>query len=198
VGPAHSDGVTVEDGRRQLLGRLLPSALHELSNPLLALGGTTELLLEDAEPGTDMHRRLSLVQRTAAEISELVRLLQRLARERVEPARELDLDAFVRDTAEIAVRFGEIKGVGVDVRGASAGRLVAEPAVVRQLLLAVLLDAVDAADSERTVVVAVVDGALAISPGAGGGAAATTAAAALGARLDVDPAEGTRIRFALP
>ena len=70
----------VDDGRERdeharMLGRLLPGALHELANPLLALGGTVEFLLDEAQPGTKQHDRLALVHGTAGEIADLVRSL---------------------------------------------------------------------------------------------------------------------------
>jgi signal transduction histidine kinase len=46
------------------LGRLTRGALHEISNPLVALLGSAELALAEAQPGTKLHARLSLTHRT--------------------------------------------------------------------------------------------------------------------------------------
>ena len=48
------------------LGRLTRGALHELSNPLVALLGSAELALNDVEPGTKLHDRIALTHRTGA------------------------------------------------------------------------------------------------------------------------------------
>ena len=97
------------------LGRLLPGALHELGNPLVALGGTLELLLADAEAGSKDARRLEVAQRTSEEITGVVRTLQRLARERREPETDIDIGAVARDTADIARRFSLARGVAIEI-----------------------------------------------------------------------------------
>src|SRR3990167_3629709 len=61
------DGDLVEVGRLAALGRLTPGALHEIANPLVALLGTAELLLLDAERGTKRAERLGLGGNTASE-----------------------------------------------------------------------------------------------------------------------------------
>ena len=67
------------------LGRLTRGALHEISNPLVALLGSAELALGDAEPGTKLHSRISLTQRTGAEVAEIVRALQAFIRLQSQP-----------------------------------------------------------------------------------------------------------------
>jgi len=183
------DTVEVENARLEQLGRLLPAALHELSNPLVALVGTVELLLADTPPGPT-RTRLELVQRTADEVAALVRSLQRLTRERIEPETELDLGAFTRETADLAVRFSGVKGIGCEVRTDEAVTLVARPAVLRQALLGLLLDALQAADAN--VEVDVDSGGVRVSVGSGDGRPAALAAAALGARIERLP-NGVRL-----
>jgi len=182
-------GADLENARLELLGRLLPAALHELSNPLWALVGTVELLLADTPPGPT-RTRLELVQRTADEVAALVRSLQRLTRERIEPETELDLGAFTRETADLAVRFSGVKGIGCEVRTDEAVTLVARPAVLRQALLGLLLDALQAADAN--VEVDVDSGGVRVSAGSGDGRPAALAAAALGARIERLP-NGVRL-----
>ena len=49
------------------LGRLTRGVMHELSNPLVALLGSAELALADAEPGTKLHDRISLTHAVVKE-----------------------------------------------------------------------------------------------------------------------------------
>ena len=184
-------GADLEAARLELLGRLLPAALHELSNPLVALVGTVELLLAESEPGPT-RTRLELLSRTGDEITALVRSLQRLSREGLEPETELDLVAFTRETAELAMRFSGTKGIACEVRAATPVTLVARPAVLRQALVGLLLDALQG-DTDVEVTVAA-DG-LRISSGTGGGRATTLAAAALGARIEPLPNGGVRLEI---
>lgn len=185
----------LESGRLELLGRLLPPALHELANPLLALGGTVDLLLEDAEPGTRAQARLALVRDTAAELADVVRALQRLARERFEPARRIELEPFVRETASLAARFSGVKDVEVSVGGDGGGTVEVEPAVLRQALLALVLDAVQASSARSRVDVTVGPGSVRVPAAGGADRAAETAAAALGAGLRHLPGGGVELRL---
>jgi signal transduction histidine kinase len=45
---------------------------HAINNPLFAILGLVELELGDAEPGTDAHRRLTLIRESALEIKGVV------------------------------------------------------------------------------------------------------------------------------
>jgi signal transduction histidine kinase len=146
----------VDDGRERdehakMLGRLLPGALHELANPLLALGGTVEFLLDEAQPGTKQHDRLVLVQGTAGEIADLVRSLQSLVRERHEPERAIPLVAFAEETASLARRFGAARDVDLVVRSSGTASVAARPAALRAALLGPLIDALRAAQPGATV-----------------------------------------------
>lgn len=175
----------LEAGRLELLGRLLPGALHELANPLLALGGTIDLLLDDAAPGSKHRERLELVQRLSHELAGLVRILQQLARERLEPESELELVAFTAETAGLARRLANVRDVRLDERFAGGGvRVRARPGVLRQALLALLVDALQAAEPGGRVEVVVDGTTVRISAGAAEGRPAMTAAAALGATLE--------------
>ncbi len=155
---------TDRDERRRLetLGRLVPGAVHELANPLLALGGTVEFLLEDSDPGTKTHERLMLVQSTAAEVAEIVRTLQRLARERFEPETAVALGAFAEETAALARRFSGHSDVELVVRASGAAVVEARPAALRSAILAPLLDALGTAGPGGRVELVVEGGAVAL------------------------------------
>ena len=141
------------------LGRLLPGALHELGNPLVALGVTLELLLADAEAGSQDAGRLELAQRTSDEITDVVRTLQRLARERLEPETDIDLGVFVRDTADIARRFSLTRGVAIEIDVAGEPPPIrSQPARLRAALLTALLDALESAETGSRIDL-IVDGA---------------------------------------
>lgn len=141
------------------LGRLLPGALHELGNPLVALGGTLELLLADAEAGSKDARRLEVAQRTSEEITGVVRTLQRLARERREPETDIDIGAFARDTADIARRFSLARGVAIEIDVAREPPPIrSQPATLRAALLTAVLDALETAETGSRIDL-IVDGA---------------------------------------
>ena len=153
------------------LGRLTRGALHELANPLLALVGTAEFALGDAEPGTKLHGRLELVQRTGQEIAEIVRALQAFAREQSSPPTRLALG----DSAEAAValvrRVSAVPDVELAVRRESEPEVVAAPGAVAAALVELLLDGLAGAERGGTVELVVSrEGADAVAAVAGAGA----------------------------
>ena len=96
--------VTDETRALATLGRLTRGALHELSNPLVALLGSAELALGDAEPGTKLHDRIALTQRTGTEVVEIVRALQAFVRLQAEPPEELSVGAAAADAVALVTR----------------------------------------------------------------------------------------------
>ena len=93
------------------LGRLTRGALHELSNPLVALLGSAELALAEAEPGTKLHDRVALTQRTGAEVVEIVRALQGFVRLQSQPPAELSVGAAAADAVALVERVLPTHGV---------------------------------------------------------------------------------------
>ena len=129
----------------QTLGRLTRGALHEISNPLVALLGSAELALADAEPGTKLHARLSLTQSTGAEIVEIVRSLQAFVRLQAEPAASVSVGAAAADAVALVARVLPTHDVELSATGDAT--VVAPPGELRRRLVELLLDALD--DPER-------------------------------------------------
>ena len=124
------------------LGRLTRGALHELSNPLVALLGSAELALADAEPGTKLHDRISLTQRTGAEVVEIVRALQGFVRLQSQPPEELSVGAAAADAVALVERV--LPTHDVELRTSGDATTVAGPGEIRRQLVELLLDALDA------------------------------------------------------
>jgi signal transduction histidine kinase len=99
------------------LGRLTRGALHELSNPLVAMLGSAELALADAEPGTKLHDRLSLTHSTGSEIVEIVRTLQAFVRLQAEPAAPVSVGAAAADAVALVQRVLPTHDVELSVSG---------------------------------------------------------------------------------
>lgn len=138
---------TAQTARLATLGRLTRGTLHELGNPLVALIGTAELALAGAKPGSQLRERLDLIDRTANEIADVVRALQRVARvgaaddlERVELATEA--------AAALALVQRLSPGRSRELEGTyPAGAVVVEtrPGALLVALVALLLDALESA-----------------------------------------------------
>lgn len=146
------------------LGRLTRGALHELSNPLVALLGSAELALADAAPGTKLHDRIALTQRTGAEVVEIVRALQGFVRLQSEPPAELSVGAAAADAVALVERV--LPTHDVELRASGDATTVAGPGEIRRELVELLLDALDA-PGRGPVVELVVDGRVVTATGGG-------------------------------
>jgi signal transduction histidine kinase len=133
------------------LGRLTGGALHEISNPLLALLGTAEFALADTEPGTKLHARLELVHRTAAEIAEIVRALQAFARSASAPPERLSLAAAAHTAQALVLKVSTVRDVELSVRVDGEPIVQAAPGEVQRALAELLLDGLATADRGDTV-----------------------------------------------
>jgi two-component system C4-dicarboxylate transport sensor histidine kinase DctB len=92
----HDDAIDLADslsrlGKPLAIGHFAPGVIHELNNPLFAVLGLLEFLVTDTEPGTKAHHRLTLIQQSALEIREIVRVVLDFARERGDDDAEHDL-----------------------------------------------------------------------------------------------------------
>jgi signal transduction histidine kinase len=143
-------------GRLLALGKLAPSVIHEINNPLFAILGLLEFLLAEAEPGTKTHQRLVLMQQSGLEIKEIVRTILDFAREQGEERIELDLGELARDTVELFRRTSVARDVESRVEAAPGPlTVVAGRQALTVALLALLSNAEQALPAGGTIVVEV-------------------------------------------
>ena len=145
------------------LGRLTRGALHELSNPLVALLGSAELALADAEPGTKLHDRIALTRQTGAEVVDIVRALQAFLRLQSEPPQELSVGAAAADAVALVTRVLPTHDVELSARGEAT--TVAAPGELRRRLVELLVDALDARRGSNTIELVVRDGVVTATGG---------------------------------
>ena len=122
----------------QTLGLLTRGALHEISNPLVALVGSAELALSDSEPGTKAYDRIALMQRTGVEIAEIVRALQAYIRLQAEPERTLSLGAAATEAIALVSRVQPSPEPELRVSGDAT--VVARPGELLRRLVELLVD----------------------------------------------------------
>ena len=147
----------------QTLGLLTRGALHEISNPLVALVGSAELALLDVEPGTKTHDRIALIQRTGVEIAEIVRALQAFIRLQAEPERSLSLGTAATDAIALVSKVQPANEIELRVSGDAT--VVARPGEVQHRLVAFLVEELERAEAGDTIELEVRPGAVAASGG---------------------------------
>jgi len=152
----------------RILGLLTRGALHEISNPLVALVGTAELALDEAEPGTKVYDRISLTHRTGTEIAGIVRALQAFIRIQDAPAGRFSLGEAAAEA--VALVDLVLPTHNVTLTAAGDATVVAAPGDVSCSLVELLVDAVERNDSRGAIVLTVrSEGQEAVVEATGGG-----------------------------
>lgn len=135
------------------LGLLTRGLLHELANPLVALVGSAELALTDAEPGSKLHDRIALTHRTGSEIAAIVRALQGFIRLQDEPARTLSLHEEATAAIELVSTVLPTGERSLSVSGDAA--TTAPPGPIRRQLVELLAEAIQRADPGAAIELAI-------------------------------------------
>ena len=136
------DQQLVQSGKLAAIGELAAGVAHEINNPLFAILGLTEFLLQESEPDSKAHQRLMLIQQTGLEIKEIVRALLDFARENAEERHVVALDDVVRSTVDLIRRTNAHKAVELVDSYNDGGVLVsASPNQLKQIFLNLIANA---------------------------------------------------------
>jgi two-component system, NtrC family, sensor kinase len=142
----------VQSGKLAAIGELAAGVAHEINNPLFAILGLTEFLLQEAEPQSKAHQRLELIQQTGLEIKEIVRALLDFARENAEDRHLVTLEEIVRSTVDLVRRTNAHKGFElVDTYGGVEAPVCASPNQLKQICLNLIANARQAMPDGGTV-----------------------------------------------
>ena len=169
---------TSEARALRTLGLLTRGALHEISNPLVALVGTAELALDEAEPGTKLHARVALTHRTGSEIADIVRALQAFIRLQHAPSEPLSVGAAAAEAIALVELVLPIHDVSIAVEGDAT--VAAAPGELQCSLVELLVAALEEGDVRGAIVLTIrTDGDAAVVTATGGGELRVPATAAV-------------------
>jgi PAS domain S-box-containing protein len=130
--------------RLESMGRLAGGVAHDFNNLLTAIGGYTALALERAEGHPALVRDLSEIGRAADRAAGLTRQLLAFGRRQVLQPRTIELGEVVRGVESM---LGRLLGehVAIDLRlDADAGRVLADPGQLEQVIVNLAVNARDA------------------------------------------------------
>lgn len=144
--------------RAAALGELAADVAHDVANPLFAILGLVDLLLEDAPAGSAAEERLQLLSHTALELKATVRALLDFARAG-DAAGRATLAGATRQAIEL-LRHGSGRSLEIEER---YGSDAAVP-VPRVLLVQAVLQLLVAARTGGRLAVEVGEGRLQLSP----------------------------------
>jgi PAS domain S-box-containing protein len=139
----------LEDRLRQFqkieaIGRLAGGVAHDFNNLLGVIGGFTDLLARDLEPGHPGQRRVEQIRKATARAANLTRQLLAFSRKQVLQPRVLDLNTLVSEVQEMLRRvIGEDIGI-VTMLSQHLGRVQADPGQLEQVIVNLAVNARDA------------------------------------------------------
>ena len=136
--------------RLAVAGELTASIAHEINQPLGAILSNTDaadLLLQSGEDRRDLLRHiLADIRRDDVRASEVIRRLRSLLAKHEVEQRPFDLNAAVTEVAALLQREAERRLVRIEMRLASLATVVGDRIQVQQVLINLLLNAMDAVD----------------------------------------------------
>ncbi|MGB7436080.1 MAG: PAS domain S-box protein [Candidatus Acidiferrum sp.] len=127
------------------IGRLVSGVAHEVNNPLAAILGFTDLLLEDPQIPDSAREELQIILRETQRTKEIVQGLLSFARQRPTQREPMQVNAILRQT--IRLRSYDFSSHGVEVTEEFNENLqmaVGDPQQLQQVFLNILNNAYDA------------------------------------------------------
>jgi len=130
--------------RLAALGSLAAQLAHEIRNPLASMRGSAQLLMQDLKENDSASRLSTILVRESDRLSALVEDFLKFARPPPPALAETRLDALVAETVEMLRADPLANGVDVAVE-ASPARCAADAGQLRQVLLNLVRNALEAA-----------------------------------------------------
>jgi len=137
------------------VGRLAAGVAHEIGNPLAAILGLVELLRGGELPAQQQQEFLARIQTETERIHGIIRELLDYSRSDAaaeSPEQSADVEQVLRDALGLVAPQKKARGVTIDVDiGAELPRVVGAETRLTQVVLNLVLNAVDAVDGKGTV-----------------------------------------------
>ncbi|MEZ4388773.1 MAG: ATP-binding protein [Candidatus Krumholzibacteriia bacterium] len=118
---------------------------HEIRNPLMGLSAQAELLAESLPAGDKRRDRIDLITGEVERINRTITDMLQYVRPCQPRREELDLAGVRRNCLELARPRAEARGVALACVGDASLVALADPAQIQQVLLNLVLNAIDAA-----------------------------------------------------
>lgn len=105
----------VQSAKLASIGELAANVAHEINNPMAAVLGYTQLILEEMEEdnpeGSSHYEELKAIERESLRIREIVRNLLDFARERELKREESDINEVLKETLALTIHLSEKSGI---------------------------------------------------------------------------------------
>ena len=143
----------LQSERMAVIGRLTAGIAHEINNPLGGMLTTIDTLKRHGSPDTLTERTISLLERGLQQIRETVAAL--LVQTKLKSRNLTPRD--VEDVLTLIVPQAEKNGLHIESRSNMAGELAVPSTLARQIMINLLINAIQAAGEQGKVVLEVVE-----------------------------------------
>jgi signal transduction histidine kinase len=142
--------------RLAVLGRVATALAHEIRNPLGSISGSIQLLRVSRALTAEEQRLCAIIVREASRLNDLVTDMMNLARPQRPQLVCVDAAATAREVVELASQSGRaVSDVLVTYAGAERAQVIADAAMLRQLIWNLVRNAVQASSAGSVVTVTV-------------------------------------------
>jgi signal transduction histidine kinase len=129
------------------VGRLAAGVAHEVGNPLMAIRGYAEYLRKSPPGSGEQDECLEKIVGETRKIENIVRGLLSVAAPAAREEEDVDVDAAVRETVELLSFRKMFRGIEVRVECGEAGKARIAGGRLQQVLLNLLINAVDSMEN---------------------------------------------------
>lgn len=141
-----------QSGKMEALGRFAGGITHDFNNLLTAIMGFARLARGRLAAGSPLERDLGEIEKAGKRATALVARLLAFARQQPAEARVVDLNARVRDLAAMLRRLVR-EDIELELRLGDAGSARIDPDQLEQLLVALVMNAVEATTGRGHIVI---------------------------------------------
>ena len=136
----------MREERMAVVGKLAASVAHEINNPLGVISLYAQHAMKRVPEGDPLSEHLDTIRTNATQASKIVRDLLTYARQRPPERRRFDVEMLVEEVRRTLAVEAEHAGLDLvtEVDEAAPGELVGDPDQLRQVLVNLGLNAVDA------------------------------------------------------
>lgn len=131
------------------LGQVAAGIAHEIRNPLVGIGSTTSLLMEDFSPGQPQHEDLTTILKETRRLDRIVNQIVEYARPRELVVSSFDMAGLVKETMEIVSTTIEQKHIQTSYDFATKSpTLQADRDQIKQIVLNAIQNSIEALKPE--------------------------------------------------